>query len=326
MMTRGNGTGPQGGNGHAGLATQPPRNGHETAPFNGPHFGIIPRWVAPLNLTGHELRVLLVIACHARKETRIAQRTIVQIAEEVNLDRRNVQRAIRRLEARGIVKRLLGGGRVRGSRAGRSSEYQIILTRPADVTNSGNGDAVSNADDTENNANDDAVFGQETASLSGLNNVTRAAPSESEQKERTPPSGESHARARGEDFSNDEFDGRQGALLLPFNGRGDRRALLKNYNPSAALVYLAREQHGINALDDRVLSEFIDWHIEHNKLPSDIEAIEAAYRRWIRRERRFAEQSRHRPQQRSNAGETETAAAAEFFERTRAMRANGAVQ
>ncbi|HEY3616098.1 MAG TPA: hypothetical protein VGK96_04750, partial [Candidatus Sulfotelmatobacter sp.] len=91
-MTRGNGTGPQGGNGRAGMAKQPPRNGHETAPFNGPHFGIIPRWVAPLDLTGHELRVLLVIACYARKETRIAQRTIVQIAEEVNLDRRNVQR------------------------------------------------------------------------------------------------------------------------------------------------------------------------------------------------------------------------------------------
>jgi hypothetical protein len=115
-------------------------------------------------------------------------------------------------------------------------------------------------------------------------------------------------------------------LLPPFNGRSDLRALLKNYNPSAALVDLAREQHGINALDDRVLGEFIDWHIEHNKLPSDIEAIEAAYRRWIRREWRFAEQSRHRPQQRGDAGEAETAAAAEFFERTREMRANGAVQ
>ena len=325
-MTRGNGTGPQGGNGRAGIAKQSPRNGHETAPFNGPHFGIIPRWVAPLDLTGHELRVLLVIACYARKETRIAQRTIVQIAEEVNLDRRNVQRAIRRLEARGIVKRLLGGGRVRGSRAGRSSEYQIILTRPADTTNSGNGVAVSNAGDVQNNANDDAVFGQETASFSGLNNVTSAAPSESEQKERTPPSGESHARARGADLSNNEVDGRQGLLLLPFNRRSDLRALLKNYNPSAALVDLAREQHGINALDDRVLGEFIDWHIEHNKLPRDIEAIEAAYRRWIRREWRLAEQSRHRPQQRSDAGEADTAAAAEFFERTRELRTNGAVQ
>ena len=115
-------------------------------------------------------------------------------------------------------------------------------------------------------------------------------------------------------------------LLLPFNRRSDLRALLKNYNPSAALVDLAREQHGINALDDRVLGEFIDWHIEHNKLPSDIEAIEAAYRRWIRREWRFAEQSRHRPRQRSDAGEADTAAAAEFFERTRELRTNGAVQ
>jgi hypothetical protein len=54
----------------------------------------------------------------------------------VNLDRRSVQRAIRRWEARGVLKKLRGGGRLRGSRAGRSSEYQIIFRLPAEATNS----------------------------------------------------------------------------------------------------------------------------------------------------------------------------------------------
>ena len=293
-MTGGDGTGHDAGNGYAGPAAQP---------RNGPHFGMIPHWVAQLDLTGCGHRVLLVIACHARKETRIAQLSIERIADEVDLDRRNVQRAIRQLEVKGVLKRLLGGGRAR------SSEYQIIFKRAADATNS---------------VNDAAVFGRETAAFSDLNSVTSAAPTESEQKERTSPSGESRAR-EGENDSNDGVDEKQGALL-PFNGRGDRRALLKGYNPSAALVDWAREQYGINALDDRVLGEFIDWRIEHNDLPGDIEAIEAAYRRWIRRELRFAEQSRHRPQQHGNVAEAESEAAVEAVRRMRAIRANGAGQ
>jgi hypothetical protein len=101
-MTRGNCTDDDAGNGRTGTAAQPPHNGHETAAFNGPQFGIIPRWVARLDLTGGELRVLLVIACHARKETRTARPSIETIADEANLDRRTVQRAMRRLEAKGV--------------------------------------------------------------------------------------------------------------------------------------------------------------------------------------------------------------------------------
>ena len=65
------------------------------------------------------------------------------------------------------------------------------------------------------------------------------------------------------------------------------------------------------------------FNIGNNKrveLSRYIGAIEAAYRRWIRREARFAEQSRHRPQQHRNEAE----AAVEAVRRMRAMRANGA--
>ena len=294
-------------------------SGHDTARSLGPHFGIIPRWVNGLDLGGGQFKVLSVIACHARKETRVARPSIEAIAKEANLDRRTVQRAIRQLEAKGVLKWVRGGGH------GRSSEYQIIFEPAADTANSGNDAAVSDVGDTANSG----VFVPQTAAFSSLNSGADAAPTDSEQKERTDPSpGESHARARGDDLSDDGVDRRQAALLLPFDGHGDRRALLKRYNPSAALVDWARDQYGINALDDLVLGKFIDWRIEHNKLPVDIEAIEAAYSNWIRDQPRFAEQSRRRPQQQhSDAAAAETAAAGEFFERMqRAMRANGAGQ
>ena len=84
----------------------------------------------------------LVIACYARKETRIAWTSIEQIANEVNLDRRNVQGAIRRLEAKGVLKRLRGDGRLPMSHAGHCSEYKISFEPPAGATNSVD-DAVS---------------------------------------------------------------------------------------------------------------------------------------------------------------------------------------
>jgi hypothetical protein len=31
--------------------------------------------------------------------------------------------------------------------------------------------------------------------------------------------------------------------------------------------------------DVRILGEFIDWHIQHNELPAD---LDAAFKRWIR--------------------------------------------
>jgi DNA-binding MarR family transcriptional regulator len=307
--------------------------------MTGSYWGAVPRWVAALGLTGRELRVLIVIASHARKprseprpdgviETRIARVSIERIADEANLDRRNVHRAIRQLEARGILERLRGGGR------GRSSEYRVIFKRAADATNSvdddavsdGNsvtGDAVCDADNTGNSV----VFGQETASFSDLNSVTDDAPTESEQKERTdPPSGESRAREGDRGFFDDGVDDeKQGVLLLPINGGGDRMAPLKRYNPSAELVDWAAEL-GVNALADGVLGEFIDYRLEYDKLPAD---IEAAYRRWVRREQRFAEQRdaerfQSRPRQRSNAAEAEAAFDVAFDDALRQSRANGA--
>jgi hypothetical protein len=253
--------------------------------------------------------------------------SIERTADEANLDRRNVHRAIRQLEARGILERLRGGGR------GRSSEYRVIFKRAADATNSvdddavsdGNsvtGDAVCDADNTGNSV----VFGQETASFSDLNSVTDDAPTESEQKERTdPPSGESRAREGDRVFFDDGVDDEnQGVLLLPINGGGDRMAPLKRYNPSAELVDWAAEL-GVNALADGVLGEFIDYHLDHDKLPAD---IEAAYRRWVRREQRFAERDaerfQSRPRQRSNAAEAEAAFDVAFDDALRQSRANGA--
>jgi hypothetical protein len=51
----------------------------------------------------------------------------------------------------------------------------------------------------------------------------------------------------------------------------------------------ADEASSWNELHARFIGKFIDWRIEHNRLPVDIEAIEAAYKNWIRDEAtRFA--------------------------------------
>lgn len=308
-MTGPNGAGHHtGSNGHDATAAQPPHNG--------PRFGIIPRWVARLDLTGAEHRVLLDIACHARKETRITPpRSIEQISDELNLDRRTVQRAVRHLEAECVLRLRNGGGR------GRASAYQIIFEPPAAAANSGNDTAVSDVDDTKNSGNDAAFF-EETAANSSLNSGQFAAPTELEQKE-LPLAGESHARERGDFSQNDEVERRQGVLLLPIDGGGERMAPLKCFEPSAELVDWASALYAVNARDDGLLGKFRDWHLEHNKLPAD---LEAAYRNWIRNEAtRFAERDDNgsRRRRRNSSTPAEAEAAARYFEKLCAFRANG---
>ena len=235
-------------------------------PGNGPYFGIIPHWLARLELSGREFRILIVIASRCGKpssepspdgviETRIARIGTHRIADETNIARRHVQTIIRQLVARGILDLLRGGGR------GRVSEYRVIFKRGADAINCAENGALSEAEHSTES-------GPETAPSTGLNCTEYGAPTESVQKERTPPSGESRAR-EGEDFSVDGVDAKQGVLLLPINGGGQRMAPLRRYNPPDALADFAA-QLGINARADSVLGEFIDYYLERGVLPEDI--------------------------------------------------------
>jgi hypothetical protein len=260
-------------------------------PRNGPYFGIIPHWLARLELSGREFRVLTVIASRCGKpssepspdgvETRIARIGTHRIADETNIARRHVQAIIRRLMARGILDLLRGGGR------GHVTEYRVIFKRGADAINCAENGALSEAESSTES-------GPENAPSTGLNCTEYGVPTESVQKERTPPSGESRAR-EGEDFSIDRVDEKQGVLLLPINGGGQRMAPLRRYNPPEALVDMAA-QLGINARADSVLGEFIDYYLERGVLPED---IDAAFRRWVRRQARFAERDAAQSQSKS---------------------------
>ena len=72
-------------------------------------------------------------------------------------------------------------------------------------------------------------------------------------------------------------------------------APLRRYNPPDALVDFAA-QLGVNARADSVLGEFIDYYLQQAVLPKD---IDAAFRRWVRRQARFAERDAAWPQSKS---------------------------
>ena len=74
------------------------------SPRNGPHFGMIPHWLARLELSGREFRVLTVIASRWGKpssgpsldgvvETRIVRIGTHRIANETNIARRTGARS-----------------------------------------------------------------------------------------------------------------------------------------------------------------------------------------------------------------------------------------
>ena len=71
------------------------------SPRNGPYFAMTPHWLARLELSGREFRVLTVIASRCGKpssvrspdgiiETRIARIGTHRVADETNLARRHV--------------------------------------------------------------------------------------------------------------------------------------------------------------------------------------------------------------------------------------------
>jgi hypothetical protein len=91
----------------------------------------------------------------------------------------------------------------------------------------------------------------------------------------------------GEEFSNDGVDRKPQARLRSVEDDLERRvATLKAYNPSAETIQFAADL-GMNAHDLRMLGKFRDWHIENDKMPDRFEAVDAAYRNWIRDEPMF---------------------------------------
>jgi len=209
---------------------------------NGPHFGIIPRRVARLRLPGREHAVLDVIAVHTNRGTGLAHVGLETIARETELHKRKVPARILRLVEEGLLEIVERGWRGIGGR-GHANVYRIIgdeeaLRRASQAAvktddaieavapngapqeteaTTGNGALMGTLLGSENGA----LFDSETVPFSSLKGAPEGTPTE-----RTdPPSRESHARARGEDFSNDGVDEKQLPLLLPINGGRDNRAL-----------------------------------------------------------------------------------------------------
>ena len=65
-----------------------------------------------------------------------------ELAEELGIDRRNLQKDLRRLERHGLIKAITGGGRLVASKTGRANVYQLGAACAHDV------EAVSTASKT----------------------------------------------------------------------------------------------------------------------------------------------------------------------------------
>jgi len=262
---------------------------------NRPHFGMIPARIAMLRLPGRVHAVLLVIAYHAKGGWTLPLK-LDTIANEVGIDRSKVCLCIRTLEKKGVLEVVRGGGR------GLANTYRVIPDAEAAAPRktaqpTANGVAPKAPKTLRIEVRTETVplsvpFPIQTRTVpfseafGSQNSAVFGTPTERKKKKRTPPAEE--ARARGEDSSNDRIDEKQNELLLPIkSGRERRLRALKGYNPSSATIQFADELR-VNARDPYVLGKFIDWHIAHNNLPDNIEAIDAAYRNWIRDEARFA--------------------------------------
>jgi DNA-binding MarR family transcriptional regulator len=252
--------------------------------------------LAQFKLSGLELLILLIIRAHARDGLGHAFPRRETLAKEAMCTERSASRATARLERLGLIRKDW-----RRSQGGRTF-YELVDEQVTKSSPAGDQIVTSRCPN-------------------GHPQVTRLSltTKEKEDLERTPPSGGERAR-EGEVFSS-EVDRRQVELLLPIDGGGNRMAPLKRFNPSDATVEWAAEHYGINAREERILGEFIDYHLEHNKLPAD---IDAAYRRWIRRQSRFDNRDAERSRDRRQHSTPEVNAA--FDDALSQMRAHGARQ
>jgi hypothetical protein len=256
--------------------------------------------LAPLKLGGVDLLVYFDIRCRDRDGRGRAFPSLDQLVRDLGCAKETVCRSLSRLERLGLIRK-----HRRPSRG--STVYEVL----------GAEELTDRSTTIDGSVNDDCAIGQ-----SRLTDSSTKLSKEESSKRRTPSGGD--ARARGEDFSNDEVDRRQVEMLLPIDGGGDRMAPLRRFNPSDATVEWAAEHYGLNARDDRILGEFIDWYLEHDELPAD---IEAAYRRWIRRQPLFDQRDAERSRpggRRPNSTPAEDEAAAAFFAEMRAVQTTGA--
>ena len=112
----------------------------------------------------------------------------------------------------------------------------------------------------------------------------------------TPPCGGVARASEGGDFSNDEVDRKQGVLLLPTTGGGDRKArlaVIDIYEPSPALIELAGTL-GVNARAENVFGRWKRTRIADNRLPLDERAAEADFENWIRNQPAYDEREHAR--------------------------------
>jgi hypothetical protein len=251
----------------------------------GPRFKIVPTRVHRMRLPGRVNDVIGAIASHANKQ-RVAYLTLETIARETGIGRSHVPALIRRAEAAGILAVTRGGGR------GRATEYRIVPDEECRAQNSPTGGTVSD----ENSP----IPCSETVPFRAQNSPTGGTPTEKRTERITERDSLSAREGAGAREGDDDAIWQQGELLLPIKGgncNDDQRAAIANFHPPPELVDWAAREYGVDALADDVLGQFRDNQLANDKRPSD---LNAAFRIWIRNERKFAARQSGRPREQAN--------------------------
>jgi hypothetical protein len=243
-----------------------------------PDFAIIPIEAAANPYLPATVRVLIALCALCRQRWTGADRVVEASLNELKAitklaDRRDVRRCTRRAQDAGLI-------RIEPLTTASSGGYD--RTRYV-LIGSGVG-ADADTVPVEEGVGTDADRGVGANADRVSANLTPLLKEEKPIEKRTPSSEGVRAR-EGEVFSN-EVDRRQGTLLLPTTGGGDRKArlaVIKSYNPSPALIERAAEL-GVNARAEDVFGKWQRHRIATNRLPLDFDAAEADFENWIRDE------------------------------------------
>ena len=219
-----------------------------------------------------------------------------EIAKLAGIDRKNVPRSIRRLEAAGSFSVVRGGPRKH------IKNIYLLPNDAGDDQTAISEGSVLNSEDTPGEKS--VLSGEDTSVLNTEDRSVLSAEDPLETLERREILERGVARearprpAKKGVSSIKPVAGRQQTLLLPIDGAGKRNGALQPacditaYQPPAGIIEWAREKFGVEATDEQLLGSFRHYQPRDGR-PWPPPDLDKAFRNWIRKAANFAASDQH---------------------------------